>query len=62
MKTIEQWLTELPDECRDKALKNMDAFDAKYQVDSLDAAVLSAFDWEQSPEGHNYWSAIHDKL
>lgn len=58
MKTIKQWLEELPEPYRTQALENLKS--DKY--DSIEKALLNAFDWWNSPEGWNYWSEFYMEL
>jgi hypothetical protein len=52
-KTIKQWLQELPDGIRERALANCDAPDAVH--DSMHNALISAFRWSGSEEGYTFW-------
>lgn len=60
--TIEGWLKTLPDGYRERALKNC----ARRERDDacLDAAtaVMSAFAWDESPEGVKFWLAVKNHL
>ncbi len=66
-KTIREWLNELPEPYRTQALANENN-DIKIEgtfndlVDKQSEAVLWGFEWGVSPEGDNYWNAVHDKL
>jgi hypothetical protein len=61
MKTIAQWLSELPDGYRERAEKNLQ--DSKpYTGDSvhdcMPDALSDAFVWHETPEGHDFWDAV----
>jgi hypothetical protein len=57
-KTIREWFNELPEDIREKAIANT----REDELDELDSssrnAMLIAFLWSKSPEGHSYWSDI----
>ena len=56
-KTVVEWLMELPKEIREKAIKNQIN---KGNTESLKDALMKGFLWENSPEGHEYWSRVYD--
>ena len=59
MKTTRDWLTEIPDpEIREKALRNMDEDSANLEAQSISDALLGAFNWSKSPEGHRFWADL----
>jgi hypothetical protein len=62
MKTIKEWLKQLPQDIYDRALAyeptNMGSWDEK--VDSLCSAIALAFDWQETDEGFNYWDFAAD--
>ena len=60
--TIEEYLDELPEPWRTKALANMLEDAADLPVDSFTDALLDAFRFETSPEGAEYWWALLDEL
>ena len=62
MKTIKEWLNDLPEEVREKALRNArkDSLDVKRI--SFKKALAGAFIWYKSPEGHKYWNEIYLSL
>lgn len=64
MKTVDQWLRELPMENRNKAIQNITSsiMLKGYKVGSLSAALKMAFWWKASPEGHNYWKDVCNRL
>lgn len=65
MKTIE-WLEELPEPIKTKALNNLKRQNKKslsrklgdYPVDSLKSALKGAFRWSDSPEGLHFWIKV----
>ncbi len=57
MKTVREWLECLPEPYRGQALANAEKsnmLDGRHE--SLYDALSSAFYWEGSPQGHDYWS------
>lgn len=60
-KTIREWLEELPDGYRERALKN---YDPNYHdgspINDLAGAIAWAFCWGDSPERHEFWCAVYD--
>jgi hypothetical protein len=65
LKTIREWLGDLPEPHRAKALKNLDtipdSWPDKY-VENMELALIEAFCWECSPEGDGYWEAVYQNL
>lgn len=63
MKTIRQWLNELPMPERDKAFRHEQYWwsDIEFAEPSLIRAVNNAFTWHDSRERHEYWSGIADR-
>jgi hypothetical protein len=64
MKTIEEWLDELPKSKRQAAINNIldqqpDALE--FKVDSLGEAIASGFKWDATPEGVEYWNELTEK-
>lgn len=60
-KTIEEWLTELPQPYRTQALTNWRKCDwlSKHNKEkSLTGAIMYGFEWDATPEGHKYWERI----
>ena len=63
IKTLGEWLEELPVEVRVKAIVNTWAQDGTQEVldvpeSDLYNALSGAFKWDETPEGHEYWSAL----
>jgi hypothetical protein len=59
MKTILEWYEELPEPIRSQAIKNCDR--CLREVDSLTNAISRGFEWEPSPEKHDYWHDVYSK-
>jgi hypothetical protein len=58
-KTIKQWLTELPEPHRTRALDNYDERGDEYTIYvALETVVCAAFSWHDTPEGVDYWDEI----
>lgn len=59
-KTIGELLQMIPDEeIRPKALANAGrSFDIEPHMQTIASAIKSGFAWEDSPEGHDYWSGV----
>lgn len=57
MKTIEQWLNELPDGYRERALENVDKDKLNYPTESMRSALVT-FTWSSSKEGYYFWNAV----
>jgi hypothetical protein len=63
MKTIQEWLNELPEDVRDKAIANTDKDLLEINLyNRLSHALEGAFVWALTPEGWDYWDKIHDSL
>jgi hypothetical protein len=61
-KKIREWLNELPQEIKEKALANTSSAVADTDEPSLSEAIAASFSWGNSPEGHDYWSDIYKSL
>lgn len=62
-KTIREWLNELPEPIRSRAIRNAENDLApllllKESVSSLNRAIDAAFFWDDTPEGFYFWSAV----
>jgi hypothetical protein len=63
MKTIREWLNELPEDVRDKAIANTSEELLKFEEsEDLRDALLAAFIWMPSNEGFDYWFKIYTLL
>jgi hypothetical protein len=62
MKTLHQWLMELPEPIKTKALLNIDRQRrgkwVGHECRDLSEAINMAFFWDKTPEGHFYWLQI----
>lgn len=71
-KTITQWLKELPESHKSKAINNLNRsrrlrrntkgyrYTNKYL--SLFRAMSCAFEWKETPQGHRFWSDFASQL
>jgi len=62
MKTILEWLQELPEPYRSEAIDNVVKAKRTQKRDSLEDALLSAFSWEETKQGWEYWDNLHTKI
>ena len=62
MKTVAYWLSALPNGDNVKALANADREMLSEIVKSQRVALFSAFVWDKSAEGHDYWERVADGL
>lgn len=62
MKTIEEWLNELPEPERALALFNLNPKKQQIKTDDLSIALDHAFDWDGTPEGYHYWDEIYERV
>lgn len=63
MKTILQWMQELPESQRKQALHNMTLYPYmphSTEVDSLKSALLRAFVWGRGNGTAQYWSDVYN--
>lgn len=64
-KTILEWFEQAKAEgleWADAAIKNTKKHKAARPSESMREAVISAFVWEDSPEGYEFWSEIERDL
>lgn len=62
MKTIKDWLQELPEDIKEKALLNYSTEDPSKEDDNYDLmseALFCAFVWSGTPEGHDFWENLY---
>lgn len=59
MKTIREWFDLLPEDIRERALRNTDNERHDWSLGSLAEALLSAFLWRTTIEGHSHWERVH---
>lgn len=57
-KTVLEWLNELPEPIRTRALFNVYELNLKYIAQSKQESVNAAFVWKKSIEGHDYWELV----
>lgn len=62
MKTIEQWLNELPEPYRSQALENTPKYMLTNQYVSMVSVLMHAFPWKFSPQGLEYWQEYFNTL
>lgn len=63
MKTIREWLEELPEPYRTQALENFDIEGIdNILVSTLADAINKGFIWFTTPQGEPYWFNIHRKI
>jgi hypothetical protein len=56
MKTVREWLNELPEEIRERAIRNAEKSDwGDIECTDKGSAIAAAFDWEDSLEGYFFW-------
>jgi len=60
-KKVKDWLMELPQPYRSQALDNTNVPDGD-GCESLADAISCAFVWDRSPEGHEYWCNLRDRV
>lgn len=61
MKTLKDWLIELPIDIYQRAMKNTKKAHLSTTHQSFSAALQTAFSWQSSPEGLSYWRAVSKK-
>ena len=60
-KRIIEWIEQdLPSPFKEEALKNVESPNLKYS--SLDMALISAFEWMDTPQGFDYWKDVYDGI
>jgi len=59
-KTIKEWFNELPQGYRERALKNAYHSVINRYDSTMAEAICYAFSWRVTPEGYDFWSAVHD--
>lgn len=59
-KTIKEWLMELPEGYRERALANMGEHCEVAVCKSMKDAINGAFCWDESQEGDVFWLAVYN--
>jgi hypothetical protein len=60
-KAVIEWMEEdLPYPYKEQALENM--VSPRLRYDSLKMALVSAFEWMETPQGFDYWKEVYDGL
>ncbi len=63
MKTIHGWFKTIEDEqIQEAAIMNTSVNNLKRKEDSLHIAITSAFVWEFTSRGHDFWEKLRNKL
>ena len=62
MKTILEWLQELPEPYRSESIDNVTKAKRMEKRKCLEDALLSAFLWEETKQGWEYWDNLHTKI
>lgn len=60
MKTVEEWLSELPEPYRRVALRYHSNYSKMGKADCLANALVLGFKWSSSKEGSKYWKEVHE--
>lgn len=61
MKTIKEWLNELPEPIRGKAFNNVPECGTvvwEIPATSMYDAIVGAFIWKDTPQGYDYWTLM----
>jgi hypothetical protein len=59
-KTVKEWLEQLPDGYRERALSNMDAEYSERVADSMEVAIVMHSHWSNTREGFSFWYAVYE--
>lgn len=62
MKTIKEWLNELPSPHRGQAFQNAKKGKLPLLCKNVLEALEDAFIWDDTKEGHIYWSEFHSRI
>ena len=57
-KTIKEWLEELPEGYRERALNNLRKVAINWHEPTMVGAITGAFLWVESPEGLDFWADV----
>jgi len=59
MKTIREWLNELPEDIRVRAFRNVVKPERlEWEGSNLKQALMGAFDWRDTSENHDFWELV----
>lgn len=58
MKTVKEWLQELPDGYRERALANLPTYSGGLLVDAQHRAVRKLRFWSETKEGYKFWASV----
>ena len=65
MKTVIEYLKELPEPERTNAIRNANDSECNGQAneptDALSWAIIGGFRWSDTPQGWAYWNGIHER-
>ena len=61
-KTVIEWLHFLPPILKRLAIENMEHRNALKIKDNLHLALIGAFNWNKSAQGHWFWRFLYDHL
>ena len=64
MNKIEQYLSELPDGYRERALRayKEHGFNPLYSIINTATTIMYCFGWDDTKEGSCFWAYVHDHL
>lgn len=60
MKTRLEWYQDLPEDIRERAVRNTKDIDLSKKVSDFKIAILCGFVFEHTPEGHEFWMHVED--
>lgn len=58
-KTVEEWFLHLPPGYNGRALSNLVVEKKQKVVCSISKAIMTGFTWDSTPEGGDFWRAVH---
>jgi len=62
-KSANEYFETLPDWYREKALNNAETYGTGHVIyEDLEDALISAFWWEDTPEGHYFWQDLYELI
>ena len=62
MRTYIDYFHELPADVASQAIENTPGYLLAVKEESLKSALLGAFVWQKTPQGHKYWQEIYESL